>query len=403
MGKIMIILNKTQKEAVAKALSWYYFNSYNKPYFVMVGPAGSGKSFLVKYIVNELGLPPHYKVLYCAYTGKAALRLRIAGNNANTIHKTFYNIYKTASGTIRFSRKKRLDSNIKLIIIDEFSMINQQMINDILAFRVPTILIGDGNQIPPIFGKNKLIDDPREIDVKLTEVMRQNDTSGILDLAQIALDRKEFRLGTYKKCNVVSYYDIENIMHKYDVVLCWKNETRLELNEFIRKKLGFSGLYPKKGEKVLTLKNDYNHLLESDDLEITILNGMISYMQNDTIEDKDYIYCDFIPDFIANKNEEGFNNIKCHKSYFQRYTNPYIITPSHERNWKKKTQDMNESEEDSTVHLDFGYALSYWKAQGSEWQKVLVLDEYRGSEDHYFKLMYSSITRARESVDIALI
>ena len=99
----MITLNKTQKEAVAKALSWYYFNSYNKPYFVMVGPAGSGKSFLVKYIVNELGLPPHYKVLYCAYTGKAALRLRIAGNNANTIHKTFY-----PSAPARVNLKSRL-------------------------------------------------------------------------------------------------------------------------------------------------------------------------------------------------------------------------------------------------------------------------------------------------------
>ena len=68
-------------------------NRYNlgMPYTVISGYAGSGKSTLVKYIVAALGFYEE-DVAYVAYTGKAALILRMKGNVANTIHRTFYNI-----------------------------------------------------------------------------------------------------------------------------------------------------------------------------------------------------------------------------------------------------------------------------------------------------------------------
>ena len=52
--------------------------------------------------------------------------------------------------------------------------------------------------------------------------------------------------------------------------------------------------------------------------------------------------------------------------------------------------------------MDFGYVLTFFKAQGSEWDNVLILDEFQGSEDKYFKMIYTAITRAKKRVDIAL-
>lgn len=402
-------LTKNQKIAVQKALKWYYLDSYNKNYFILCGLAGTGKSTVVKYIIEALALPPHYKVLFATPTGKAALRLRMNGLDANTIHKTFYNVYKSSTtGMVRFSKKKRLESNIKLIIIDEFSMINDAMIGDILSFRVPTIFLGDNHQLPPVFGKNSLISNEKNINVLLTEIMRQSDESGILDLAQYAIDNKPIPLGSYKKSNVLRYKDIIDEIHTYDVVLCWKNSTRIELNTMIRERLGYNdSIYPKQGEKVLTLRNNYEHIIESNDLEILIINGMISIMDLDAIEEKDFLICNFTPDFIYHgSNDTGFEEIKCYKNYFQYYNNSFTFLPT----FKKKWQMINENgektqieEQNDFIHMDFGYALTFFKAQGSEWDNVLILDEFQGSEDKYFKMIYTAITRARKKVDIVII
>lgn len=400
-------LTKNQKIAVQKALQWYYLDSYFKNYFILCGLAGTGKSTVVRYIIEALALPPHYKVLFATPTGKAALRLRMTGLDANTIHKTFYNVYKSSTGEVRFSKKKRLENNVKLLVIDEFSMINDAMISDILSFRVPTIFLGDNHQIPPVFGNNSLISNEKNINVLLTEIMRQSDESGILDLAQYAIDKKNIPLGSYKKSNVLNYRDIVNEIHTYDVVLCWKNATRMELNTMIRERLGYNdSIYPKQGEKILTLRNNYCHTIESDDLQILIINGMVSIMDSDAIEEKDHLICNFTPDFVHyGLNDVGFEDIKCYKNYFQFYNNPFTFLPTFKKKWqmvdengeRRQMEDQNE-----LIHMDFGYALTFFKAQGSEWDNVLILDEFQGSEDKYFKMIYTAITRARKKVDIAL-
>ena len=400
-------LTKNQKIAVQKALQWYYLDSYFKNYFILCGLAGTGKSTVVRYIIEALALPPHYKVLFATPTGKAALRLRMNGLDANTIHKTFYNVYKSKNGEVRFSKKRKLETNIKLIVIDEFSMINDAMISDILSFRVPTIFLGDNHQIPPVFGRNSLIANEKNINVLLTEIMRQSDESGILDLAQYAIDKKTIPCGEYKKSRVLRYKDVVTELHTYDVVLCWKNATRIEMNTTIRERLGYAdSIYPKQGEKVLTLRNNYAPTISSDDLQIFIINGMISIMDDDAREEKDCIVCNFTPDFVHyGLNDVGFENIKCYKNYFQFYNNPFTFLPT----FKKKYQVVDEkgdkveiAEQSELIHMDFGYVLTFFKAQGSEWDNVLILDEFQGSEDKYFKMIYTAITRAKKRVDIAL-
>lgn len=117
-------------------------------------------------------------VVFATLTSKASLVLRLKGNPSNTIHKTFYSVYKSGK-TFRFNLKRRINDNIRLIVIDEVSMVNINMLNDILSFGVPVIALGDCGQLSPIFGGN--IFDIRKPDVFLTMVMRQSDESGILE------------------------------------------------------------------------------------------------------------------------------------------------------------------------------------------------------------------------------
>lgn len=386
----MLQLNDQQRNALIAAVSWYYDTSYGKKnYFVISGYAGTGKTTIVKTLINVLGLS-NYNVLFAAFTGKASLILRIKGNMANTIHKSFYNIYYGDNGMYYFSRKRSLPSTVKLIVIDECSMINDKMINDILSFGLPTIFLGDIGQLPPVIGQNSLLKNVDNIDAQLTQVMRQDDSSGILDLATKARNGEKLEVGTYKNCRVLHLKDIEDIT-KYDIILCWRNSTRKLFNQAVRKELKLDSIYPVKGEKVIGLKNNYFHQIEYEGIPIFPVNGLPSTVVNDfkLTKDKKNIMLDYKPDFIKDPKGPFFRTL-CHSEYFTNYG--YDI----------EKDAYIKDDEDDIVHLDFGYALSVYRSQGSEYKRVLFLDEYRGPQDVHNKYLYTGITRAIWGVDIVI-
>lgn len=387
----MFKLTDQQRDAIVKACSWYFDTTYNKKnYFIISGYAGTGKSTIVNTLIKVLGLAS-YNVLFAAFTGKAALILRIKGNQANTIHKSFYNIFYSETGNYYFHLKKSLPSTIKLIVIDECSMINDKMISDILSFNLPTIFLGDIGQLPPVIGVNSLLRDIKNIDVQLTQVLRQNDTSGILDLATMTRNGEKLIPGVYKKCRVLHLKDIDDIS-KYDIILCWRNTTRKLFNQAVRKTKNIDSIYPLKGEKVIGLKNNYFHEIEYHGIPIFPVNGLPSTVLHDAKQDKKTknIILNYRPDFI-DKSGPAFKTF-CHHEYFDIYNydiekDPYI----------RKGED-----EDDIVHLDFGYALTCARSQGSEYKRVLLLDEYIGPKEIHDKFLYTGITRAMNNVDIVL-
>jgi len=368
-------LNKGQKRAIEKAIDWYFGESYERNLFVIGGYAGSGKSSLVKRLIQILGLAK-YNVIYAAFTGKAASNLRIKGNLAHTIHKTFYHVYKRQNGTVGFKLRKSIP-NVKLIIIDEVSMINDEMIADIVSFGIPVIALGDLGQLPPIFGKNRCMTE-EGMDVFLTEIMRQTDESGILTLATIAREGKELKEGTYGNSRV--FYDEKEIKRysDYDMVLCWKNSSRKYLNDIIRKELCMDTIYPVRGERVMCFNNSYAH--EIDYYDINVFNS--------EIVDDEIINAKFRPDFID--NDDYFFDVRCNKNIFDSY---HTIT---------SYTDSIVKDEEIIVDLDFGYASTVHKSQGSEWGKVLLIDEYNGPRADYCKWLYTGITRGKNSIDILI-
>ena len=135
----MITLNDQQLDAVKKCVRWYFTDSVYKHYFTIFGLAGTGKSTVLSIIIKMLGLN-NQDVIFCTLTGKAALVLRMKGNPANTVHKTFYSVFKTRT-SFGFNLKRHINPNIKLIVVDEVSMITEKMLQDILSFGIPTICL----------------------------------------------------------------------------------------------------------------------------------------------------------------------------------------------------------------------------------------------------------------------
>lgn len=122
----------------------------------------TGKSTMVNAFIEEIGLGQD-EVRFAAYTGKASLVLQRKGINATTIHKLIYvpvayeEALKDGKGEVlrdkdgrpktiqkvRFEKKDSIGGNVKLIVLDECSMINEQMWRDLLTFELPIIVLGD--------------------------------------------------------------------------------------------------------------------------------------------------------------------------------------------------------------------------------------------------------------------
>ena len=365
---------------------------------------GTGKSTTVNTIIKMLGIPIN-DVIFATLTAKASLVLRLKGNPSNTIHKTFYTVYKKGNSFV-FNKKHRIPSNIRLIVIDEASMVNEAMLNDILSFGLPTMLLMDPGQVPPVFGTNKYVEDPNNLDVFLTQVMRQSDESGILDLAMKARNGEPLPMGYCKNSLVTTFDKVQDHLGDYSVILCYANKTRRILNQMVREQKGYKSIYPQKGEKVLCLLNNYNYELEYNDVPIYLINGLTGYVKEDSyIEDKndmELLNLKFTPDFLMNSGDPNmvFNSV-CFREIFEQYQKD----PSKEAFIEELYN--NELEDDALGEvgmIDFGYAFTVHKSQGSEYDHPLVVMDIHGkTPDFYNKWNYTALTRAKKAVTVAFL
>lgn len=133
-------LTAKQEEALKLAVNRY---KIGLPYTVISGYAGVGKSTLVKFIVAALNLSEK-EIAYGAYTGKAATVLKNKGcPNATTAHKLLYYANRNPNGTYSFKPKDRLDADYKLIIVDEVSMLPNELWQRLLSHHVHILALGD--------------------------------------------------------------------------------------------------------------------------------------------------------------------------------------------------------------------------------------------------------------------
>lgn len=389
-----IILNDQQDECVKLAVKWYK-NYSSKQTFEISGPAGSGKTTIVRTIIQELGLRME-DVLFVAYVGKAALQLTRSGVNGRTIHSAFYNIefvpVKDEDGKAvikngrvvtrpEFIKKEQIPSNIKLIVIDEAPMVNESFGDDIESFDVPIICLGDLQQLPPVIGGTKYLIRP---DYVLTKIMRQAEGNPIIYLSQLASRGEPIPYGKYgDKCYVIPKDKVnDNMLLRADMILTPTNASRARINKYIREELRcIESELPVIGEKLICRKNNRNRIVGDG---VYLVNGMLGFVKdvNKSTYNGKTVDITFVPDF----NEDLiFNNVRIdYKSLIQSIQ----LDNDHKKGYSMF--DMFEFGDCITVHL----------SQGSQAENVLFISEPfgRGDRDIQNKLNYTGITRASEGL-----
>lgn len=385
-------LNNQQLYAGLEMEKWW--TKCMKQVFEISGPAGSGKTTIVSYLIDTLGLK-HEEVLFMAYVGKATMALARKGNFAKTIHSSIYDVVYVPKideyGNIvmknnrvvtvmAFQLKKYLPKSIKLIVIDEGSMLNEKIAKDVLSFGLPVIVLGDLNQLKPIFGNPYFLQNP---DVILTEIMRQKANDPIIYLSQRALKGEDIFTGKYGERCYAIYKDqvTDDMFTKPDVVICGKNKTRDEINNYVRKSiLKIDSQLPRIGEKVICRQNNWE---KSIDNNIFLINGLVGYVENVYMEsyNKKSICIDFRPEFLDDK---VFKKIAIDYKY--------LFSSFEEKENKRCYYEKFEFANAITCHL----------AQGSQYPNVLVFNEGFGSRDDRRRWLYTAITRAASGLILAV-
>jgi exodeoxyribonuclease-5 len=351
------MLLTTEQELMASAIRDHINGKTDTQTLVCHGVAGTGKTTVATALAREF---PAAKL--CAYTGKAASVLRTkSGLKACTVHSLFYKLIdkgineKTKKRILYFQRIHAEGGMAgKVIVLDECSLIDRKTANDLLQSGAKIIAVGDPGQLPPVHGAQFF----SQADVTLQTIHRQALDSPILRQAHSVRETGRYEADG-DEFQVVRKATDEEMMAA-DAILCWRNVTRHKINTRMRQLLGFHLPYPMIGETVLCLKNSHQY---------GIFNG-VTYELARSFEPDDGAICLLI---------DGVE-VEVPKCVFV-----------------EKGGSLDDYDDDDfTSAFDYGYALTVHKAQGSEWDKVLLIDENHKHDRR--RWAYTAITRAAKSI-----
>ena len=387
-----IELNAQQKDTLEKLRDWWYNGTSQT--FEISGAAGTGKTTLIKYLIKELRL---YKeeVLFTAYVGKATLAMTRSGVTAKTIHSAItyatdefkYDdngekilIYGRAARKKKFVKRPYLDQRIKLIVVDEGSMVPEKLAEWLLSYRIPIIVLGDLNQLPPVAGTSVFLKKP---DAVLTEIMRQASDSPIPYFAQFILKNgPRLKPGYIGDKIKIIRRDLltDDILQSADVVICGRNKTRDMLNKYIRENIfGRTNETPVIGDKLICRENDWSRCIDED---YYLINGLIGYVVDIDLEtiSKDSMVLDFKPDFL----DECFKNVVLDRVFMK-------LTPQEKKYYKT-----------DFTKFEYGYAITCHLSQGSQYNKVVVFYEFMHDYEYATKWLYTAVTRAIDELIVVI-
>lgn len=358
-----------QDEALKAASRW--LKRGDEQVFRLFGYAGTGKTTLARHLAEYVD----GDVLFGAFTGKAAHVLRQKGcDGASTIHSLIYrptalDDEDTENEGPQFTiRRDAPAADAALIIIDECSMVDEELGRDLLSFGTPVLVLGDPAQLPPVKGGGFFTD--AEPDIMLTEVHRQAADNPIIQLSMQVRDGEIPPVGDYGAAKVIEKRALDpNAVTEADQILVGTNRTRHRYNQRLRQILGFDGDEPWVGERLVCLRNNKDKGL---------LNGGLWTVKSRQGRKRGKLRLTLAP-------EDGGRNARV-AVLPEFFTGEAANLP-----WPKRR---------NSDEFDFGYALTVHKAQGSQWDDVILFDESYAFREDRLKWLYTGVTRAAETLTI---
>lgn len=364
-----------QQESAMRAVAKWMADESAPQTFYLAGYAGTGKSTIAKALVADSS--KHW--LFAAYTGKAAHVLRQKGcTGASTIHSVIYKPKDEKAGQPQFSRwaaSPLAARGTAGIVVDEVSMVDERLGRDLESFGKKILVLGDPAQLPPVRGAGYFTN--REPDALLTEIHRHARESGVLRLATHIREGGTIAgftdVGTDVELISLDTERDERTRQALvaDQVLVGRNKTRHESNARHRVLRSHDTELPGPGDRLVCLRNDRE-------------SGLFNGSQWVAISAKRET--DNIATLRLKSEDDGrvFEGTAWLHHFFGRGDDLKALGARRR----------------SHQEFDWGYALTVHKAQGSQWDRVLVLDESSAFREDSRRWLYTAVTRAAKHVTV---
>lgn len=226
--------------------------------------------------------------------------------------------------------------------------------------------------------------------------MRQAAESEII---RVSMDIRNGKPLNYFKGNEVQIIRNEEVvdgMYDWaDQILVATNAKRQVINDFMRQSKGYDTL-PQIGDKVIALRNCWDTFDTNG--EMALVNGTIGYITDKKLEYREYPLYRFpqvpiLKSQIETPEGETFKAIAC--DYTALKTGKKFLTPQQEYQIIRR-RDLKGSE---PIEFNYGYAITTHRAQGSQWNKVLVYEEqFPFNREEHARHLYTGVTRAAEKL-----
>jgi exodeoxyribonuclease V len=388
-------LSSDQKHVYDAVMDWHHAGD---ELLTVGGFAGTGKSTVLGLLAREL--TQNKRVAFCAYTGKAASVLRDklgrqgiqtkrgGFHHSGTIHSLMYRPVVDENETLLdWSRRNSLEYD--LIVVDEASMVRVGIFQDLMAYGVPILLVGDHGQLPPVNDGTEadigLMDEP---DVRLDKIHRQAEGSEIITLSRYIRENGDFPadLANGKHVSVVNAHEAQELLAKLYAeepvesvaTLVYANWERKLWNQNARQARGIADPLPVRGDQIICLRNTQGILF----------NGTRGVIESDPVDRGLWASAKlFFPD-----DELGAEGWMLKEQFVQERTlhNPTQV--------EEATGFFPRPFDRAGLLLDYGYALTVHKCQASQMRHVIFIPRVSGrmTESEYARWAYTGATRASE-------
>lgn len=366
-----------QDTALLAIAAW--FRESDDQVFYLGGYAGTGKTTIAK----EAAAGCEGNAIFAAFTGKAALVLQGKGcRGAQTIHSLIYSAYEheviddKTGEIVRIEWRYGLNplseaSTADLIVIDECSMVGDRLGEDLLSFGTKVLVLGDPAQLPPVRGEGFFT--RVEPDFMLTEIHRQAADNPIIRMSMEVREGRRLQRGGYGDSRVIEVRDLgQRMVTGADQVLVGRNVSRRTVNAKVRKIQGRDARHPEPGDRLVCLKNNKDKAL---------LNGGLWTVR--TVQRGEG---DFYSLHVDSLDVAGLDaRVVVHRLFFDGVPD-----------------DIPWNVRKGTDEFTYGYALTVHKAQGSQWDDVLLIDESATFRQDRARHLYTGLTRAAQRITVAL-